>query len=195
MRELVWILDSSNFTDTGGSTGTVTLANGATANDIITIISFASVNTSTGTYNSFSRNSATLSNVGSYTASGFTLVSGNELLFLNGTVINAQDYNISGQTISFVNSVSGDLQIIQWTNNNLGVPNGTPSNTDTYTTIGQALYPFTFNPLAFNLYNNGVLLLETVDFSVTTGSYTFAPNAHEVNEVVMCCYFSSDRIV
>jgi len=167
-------LDSSNFTDTGGSTGTVTLTTGATANDIITIISFASVNTSTGTYNSFSRNSATLSNVGSYTASGFTLVSGNELLFLNGTVINAQDYNIFGQTISFVNAVSGDLQIIQWTDNNLGVPNGTPSNTDTYTTIGQALYPFTFNPLAFNLYNNGVLLLETVDFSVTTGSYTLA---------------------
>jgi hypothetical protein len=168
------LLDTSQYTDTGGSTGTVTLSTGAVVNDIVTIISFASVNSSTGTYNSFSRNSATLSNVGSYTASGFTLVSGNELLFLNGTVINAQDYNISGQTISFVNSVSGDLQILQWTNNNLGVPNGTPSNTDVYTTIGQSLYPFTFNPLAFNLYNNGILLLETVDYSVTTGSYTLA---------------------
>jgi len=168
------LLDTSEYTDTSGSTGTVTLNVGANASDIITIISFASVSTSTGTYNSFSRNSATLSNTGSYTASGFTLVSGNELLFLNGTVVNAQDYNISGQTISFVNAVSGDLQIIQWTNNNLGVPNGTPSNTDIYTTIGQTLYPFTFNPLSFNLYNNGVLLLETVDYSVTTGSYTLA---------------------
>jgi hypothetical protein len=168
------LLDTSQYTDTGGSTGTITLSTGAVVNDIVTIISFASVNLSTGTYNSFSRNSATLSNVGSYTASGFTLVSGNELLFLNGTVINAQDYNISGQTISFVNSVSGDLQILQWTNNNLGVPNGTPSNTDVYTTIGQSLYPFTFNPNAFNLYNNGILLLETVDYSVTTGSYTLA---------------------
>lgn len=167
-------LDPGEFTDTVGSTGTVTLSIGANAGDIITIISFASVNTTTGTYNSFSINSATLSNVGSYTASGFTLVSGNELLFLNGTVINAQDYNISGQTISFVNSVSGDFQILQWTDNNQGQPNGNPSNTDTYTTIGQSLYPFTFNPLAFNLYNNGVLLLETVDYSVTTGSYTLA---------------------
>ena len=169
------LLDPSEYTDTGGSTGTVTLATGANLNDIITIISMASISASTSTtYNSFSRNSATLNNDGSYTASGFTLVSGNELLFLNGTVINAQDYNISGQTISFVNAVSGDLQIIQWTNNNQGQPNGNPSNTDTYTIIGQSLYPFVFNPLAFNLYNNGVLLLETVDYSVTTGSYTLA---------------------
>jgi len=169
------LLDTSEYTDTNGSTGTVTLTTGAIINDIITIISMASVSASTSTtYNSFSRNSATLSNVGFYTASGFTLVSGNELLFLNGTVINAQDYNISGQTISFVNAVSGDLQIIQWTNNNQGQPNGNPSNVDIYTIIGQATYTFTFNPLAFNLYNNGVLLLETVDFSVTTGSYTLA---------------------
>ena len=169
------LLDTSQYTDTGGSTGTVTLAVGAHLNDIVTIISMASITVATSTtYNSFSRNSATLSNVGSYTASGFTLVSGNELLFLNGTVINAQDYNIVGQTISFVNSVSGDLQIIQWTNNNQGHPNGNPSNIDTYTIIGQALYSFTYNPNAFNLYNNGVLLLETVDYSVTTGSYTLA---------------------
>jgi len=168
------LLNPSEYTDTSGSTGTVTLATGANLNDIVTIISFASVGGS-GTYNSFSRNTATLSNVGSYTASGFTLVSGNELLFLNGTVINAQDYNISGQTISFVNAVSGDLEIIQWTNNNLGVPNGTPANVDIYTTVGQSLYPFTFNPLAFNLYNNGVLLLETVDYTVAGGtSYTLA---------------------
>ena len=175
------LLDTNQYTDTGGSTGTVTLSIGANLNDIITVISFASVNVSTSaTYNSFSRNSATLSNVGSYTASGFTLVSGNELLFLNGTVINAQDYNISGQTISFVNAVSGDLQIIQWVDNNQGQPNGNPTNTDTYTVSGQSLYPFTFNPLAFNLYNNGVLLLETVDYSVTTGSYTLAqtPNSN-----------------
>jgi len=168
------LLNPSEYTDTSGSTGTVTLATGAVVNDIVTIISFASVGGS-GTYNSYSRNSASLSNVGSYTASGFTLVSGNELLFLNGTVINAQDYNISGQTISFVNAVSGDLEVIQWTNNNLGVPNGTPQNVDIYTTVGQTLYPFTFNPLAFNLYNNGVLLLETVDYTVAGGSsYTLA---------------------
>ena len=168
------LLNTSEYTDTNGSTGNVTLGTGAIVNDIVTIISMASVNTSTGTYNSFSRNSATLSAQGSYTASGFTLINGNELLFLNGTVVNAQDYNISGQTISFVNAVTGNLQVIQWTNNNLGVPNGSPSNTDVYTTVGQSLYPFSYDPNAFNLYNNGALLLETVDYTVTSGSYTLA---------------------
>ena len=243
------LLDTSQYTDTGGSTGTVTLSIGANLNDIVTIISFASISslslvttsatgtgttatlgfatlayvpftigqsitvsginptgyngthtvtacstssvsfasTTTGaqtvsgvivpsntTYNSFSRNSATLSNQGNYTASGFTLVSGTELLFLNGTVINAQDYNIAGQVISFTNNVSGDLQIIQWSANNLGVNNGDPSNTDTYTIIGQATYSFSNNPNAFNLYNNGVLLLETQDYTITTSNYTLA---------------------
>ena len=164
-------LDTSDFTDASGS---VTLTTGATSGDTVTVISFASVNSSSVTYNSFSRNSATLSNQATYTASGFTLVSGNELLFLNGTVINAQDYNISGQNINFVNSVSGDLQVVQWTNNNLGVANGTPVNIDAYTVAGQSIYPFTYNPNAFNLWNNGALLLETVDYTVATGTYTLS---------------------
>jgi len=165
------LLDTTEYTD---ATSTVTLGTGAHASDIITIISFASVNSSSVTYNSFTRNTVSLSNQASYTASGFTLYSGNELLFLNGTVVNAQDYNISGQVITFVTAVSGDLQVIQWTNNNLGVPNGTPVNVDVYTIVGQSTYSFTFDPNAFNLWNNGALLLETVDYSVTTGTYTLA---------------------
>jgi hypothetical protein len=165
------LLDTTEYTDASGS---VTLGTGAIASDIITIISFASVNSSSVTYNSFSRNTVTLTDQATYTASGFTLVSGNELLFLNGTVVNAQDYNISGQDITFATAVSGDMQVIQWANNNLGVPNGTPVNVDIYTTVGQATYPFAFDPNAFNLWNNGALLLETVDYSVTTGYYTLA---------------------
>ena len=126
------------------------------------------------TYKSFSRNSATLSNQGSYTASGFTLVSGNEILYLNGTVVNAQDYNIVGQDINFVNACTGDLQIVQWSNNNLGVPNGTPVNIDAFTIAGQATYPFTYDINAVNIWNNGALLLETVDYGVATGSYTLS---------------------
>ena len=163
--------NTSQYTDNASN---VTFGTGVTAGNIVTIISFASVTSTPSTYNSFTRNSVTLSNQSNYTASGFTLVSGNELLFLNGTVVNAQDYNITGQVISFVNNATGNLEVIQWTNNNLGVPNGNPINTDIYTTIGQALYPFNFDPNAFNLYDNGVLLLETVDYSVTTGSYTLA---------------------
>ena len=165
------LYNTSEYTDGSSS---VTLGTGAVGGDIITIISFASVNSSSVTYNSFTRNSATLTNQATYTASGFTLVNGTELLFLNGTVVNAQDYSISGQDIIFNNVATGNLQIIQWTANNLGVPNGTPVNVDTYTTVGQAAYPFTFDPNAFNLWNNGALLLETVDYTVSTNLYTLA---------------------
>ena len=168
------LLDSSQYTDTAGSTGNVTLAIGANSGDVVTIIAFRSVNSSTGVYASFSRNSDTLSNQATYTASGFTLNDGFELLFLNGTVLNAQDYNLSGQTINFIQNVSGDLQVIQWTPNNLGVANGTPVNVDTYTVIGQTIYPFNFNSQAFNLYNNGVLLLQGTDYTTGTGTYTLS---------------------
>ena len=251
------LLDISQYTDGSSS---VTLATGATANDIITIISFASIssrvlvtsgasgngstatltfaalpqppytvgqsitvagvtpsgyngtytvtacndtsvsysNSTTGglsvagtivatnpSYKSFTRNSVTLNNQLNYTASGFTLYSGNELLFLNGTVVNAQDYTISDQTISFYSAATGDLQVIQWSDNNLGVPNGNPVNADIYTTIGQATYSFNMNPLAFNLWNNGALLLETVDYSVTSGTYTLAQTPTSVLNVLV----------
>ena len=164
-------LNSSQWTD---GSSQITLAIGANLNDVVTIISMASVAVATSTsYNSFTINSATLSSQANYTASGW-LVSGNELIFLNGTVVNAQDYNIVGQVISFNTAVSGDMQVIQWANNNQSQPNGHPQNFNTYTVIGQTIYPFTYDPNAFNLYNNGVLLLETVDFTVTTGSFTLS---------------------
>jgi hypothetical protein len=165
------LLNPSEYTD---AASTVTLGTGAIVGDIITIVSFASVNTSSVTYNSFTRNSAVLTNQATYTASGFTLINGYELLFLNGTVINAQDYNISGQDITFVNACTGDLQIIQWTANNLGVPNGTPVNIDAFTIAGQSIYPFTYDVNAINIWNNGALLLTTVDYSVATGTYTLS---------------------
>jgi hypothetical protein len=166
------LLDTTEYTDTAGTTGTVTLFTGANAGDVITIIAFKSVNSSSGVYASFTRNTATLSNQASYTASGFTFNDGYELLFLNGTIVNAQDYNLSGQDLTFIQNVSGDLQVIQWSQNNLGVANGTPVNVDTYTVIGQTIYPFSFNSQAFNLYNNGVLLLQGTDYTTGTGTYT-----------------------
>lgn len=165
-------LQPSLYTDTGGTTGTVTLANAAIAGDFIAIISFKSVNQTTGVYASFTLNQATLTNQGSYTASGFTINDGYELLFINGTIINSQDYNLSGQTITFTDNVSGILEVYQWTSNNLGVANGTPVNVDAFTIIGQTIYPFSYNSLAFNLYSNGVHLRESVDFTTGTGTYT-----------------------
>ena len=178
------LLDESEYTDTGGSTGTVTLSVGATSGDILTITSFKSINSSTGVYASFSRNSATLTNQATYTASGFTLNTGYELLFLNGTVVNAQDYDISGQDITFIGNTTGDLQVIQWTPNNLGVANGTPVNIDAFTVVGQTIYPFTYDANAFNLYSNGVLFLQGTDYTTATGTYTLS-NTPATNTTIM----------
>jgi len=180
------LLDTSEYTDTGGSTGTVTFATGRTAGDIITIISVKSVNSSTGVYASFTRNSATLTNASSYTASGFTLNSGYELLFLNGTVVNDQDYDIVGQDITnFPSVVTGDLQIIQWTANNLGTPNGTPVNIVTNTVIGQTIYPFSYTASSFNLYQNGVLLKQGTDYTTGTGTYTLAVSPDTIQNILV----------
>jgi hypothetical protein len=106
------------------------------------------------------------------------------LLFLNGTLVTAQDYNVSGQTITFIDNTTGTLEIITWSVNNLGVANGTPVNIDAFTVIGQTIYPFSYNSLAFNLYSNGVSYREGTDYTTATGTYTLT-TAPLVNTIIM----------
>jgi hypothetical protein len=136
-------------------------------------------------YASFTRNFATLTNQSTYTASGFTLYDGYELLFLNGTVVNSQDYNIVGQDIIFIGETNGDLQVIQWSANNLGVPNGTPVNVDTFTIIGQTIYPFSFDVNAFNLYNNGLLQKQGTDYTTSTGTFTLTTSPTSISNILV----------
>lgn len=179
------LFDTTEYTDTGGATGTVTLATGCIAGDRVAIISFRSVNSTTGVYASFTRNLVTLTNQATYTASGFTLNNGYELLFLNGTVVNSQDYDISGQDINFIDNATGLLQVIQWSPNNLGVANGTPVNIDAYTIIGQTIYPFNYDSNAVNIYNNGVKLIQGTDFTTSTGTYTLAITPDTINNILV----------
>ena len=177
------LCQTSEYTDAAGG---VTFGTGVVLDNIITVISFRSTNSATGSYASFSRNSATLTAAGSYTASGFTLTSGYELLFLNGTVVNEQDYDIIGQTITnFPDAATGQLEIIQWTANNLGVPNGTPVNEVIQTVIGQVTYPFSFTSGGFNLYQNGVLLMLDTDFTTESGAYTLTNSPDTVSNVIL----------
>ena len=177
------LCQTSEYTDAAGG---VTFGTGVVLDNIITIISFRSTNSATGSYASFSRNSATLTAAGSYTASGFTITSGYELLFLNGTVVNEQDYDIIGQTITnFPDAATGQLEIIQWTANNLGVPNGTPVNEVIQTVIGQVTYPFSFTSGGFNLYQNGVLLKLDTDFTTESGAYTLTNSPDTVSNVIL----------
>jgi hypothetical protein len=168
------LLDNSEFTDTGGATGTVTLANPASAGDQVFIVSFRSNNSTTGNYASFSRNVIDVTNASEIDCTGlFTLTSGYELIFVNGTVLNEQDYNIVGEVISdFPSPVTGRVVVYQWTPNNLGTPNGNPVNIAFNTIVNQASYLFNYDPNAFNLYQNGVHLKQGTDFTTGTGVYT-----------------------
>jgi hypothetical protein len=177
------LCQTSEYTDAAGG---VTFGTGRVLNNIITVMSMRSTSSSTGSYVSFSRNSATLDHQAAYTVSGFTLVSGFELLFLNGTVVNDQDYDIVGQTINnFPDQATGQLEIIQWTANNLGLPSGSVVNVLINTIISQSTYPFSFVPDAFNLYGNGVLLKYGTDFTTVPGAYTLTNTPTTVNNVLL----------
>jgi hypothetical protein len=133
------------------------------------------VSGSSTVYASFTRNYVTLTNASFYTASGFTINSGFENLFLNGLSLTDQDFDLIGQTLqTFPNVVTGELLVLQWEPNNLGVPNGSPVNVSINTTVGQPTYSFSLDPNAFNLYMNGTLLDSGSDYTTATNQYTLA---------------------
>ena len=245
------LLNESDYTDTGGSTGTVTLATGATTGDNITIISMRAISTSafydnthlqvasvasnvvtwntanmpynainigakltfsntgsptqytvtnvdyttaeitfsapvtasagssiytyrasSSSYPVFTRYSDLVENAANYTPALWNFNTGFELPFINGTAINAYDYNLAGNTYTSIpNIFSGDLDIIQFTGNNLTTPTGNYLNVVTYTVNGQTNYSFTSILDAFNLFMNGALLVNGTDYTSTTGAY------------------------
>ena len=165
------LLDISEYTD---ATGSVTLTVGATVGDTITIISMRSYNATSGYYASFTRNSATVTNISSYTPSP-AITSGYELLFINGTILNDQDYDFVGTDIgNFPSNMTGLFTWIEWSANNLGLPNGNPANVIAYTTIGQSTYAFSYDASAFDLFSNGIQLLQGTDFTTSTGTYSLS---------------------
>ena len=66
------------------------------------------------------------------------------------------------------------MTMIQFGQNNLGTPIGTPVNVTAYTVSGQAIYSYTYDATAFDLYANGVLMIQGSDYTTATGNYTFA---------------------
>ena len=138
------------------------------------------------TYPSFSRWTTTLSSATSYTPTTFQIISGSELLFLNGTVVNDQDYDLSSNTISnFPATASGNLTIIQWSPNNQGVPNGLPAAISTFTSNGTSVYNFSYTPAYFELFGNGAYFRQGTDYTTATGSYTLVPTPDNSTTVLV----------
>ena len=224
------LVDTSEYTDAGGSTGTVTFSSGRTLNDKITVISFRSyhlatagafvvgktytivsvgstnftligaasntvgvvftatgVGTGTGTasniYNSFSRFTQSVTAASTITPTT-PITSGFEYLFFNGTAMLDPDYDIdvNGNIINIPANMTGVVTVIQWTANNLSIPNGNPYTVLSNTISGQTNYSFGLTPYAFNLYENGVFIVNgtttttttNYDYTTVTGGYTLS---------------------
>lgn len=184
--QLIQSGDILTFSNTGTPTQyTVSSINYATKQIVFTTTFTATAGNSVyryralgSTYRSFSRWDVSLSSASSYTPTQFQVVSGAELLFLNGTVVNDQDYDLVSNTINnFPSTATGNLTIIQFAHNNLGVPNGSPSMISTYTVNGQSVYTFSYDVNAFELYENGCLAVPGAgnDYTTATGTYTLNP--------------------
>ncbi len=138
------------------------------------------------TYRSFSRWTATLTAASSYTPTTFQLVSGSELLFLNGTVVNDQDYDLVGNTVNnFPSTATGNFTVIQWNANLQGVPNGLPTAVTTYTISGTPIYSYSYTAAYFDLYANGCLYVQGSDYTTATGTYTLVPTPNNNTTVLV----------
>jgi len=75
--------------------------------------------------------------------------------------------------------------MIEWTANNLSVPNGTPVNIVINTTVGQTTYSFSYTAASFNLFMNGILLLQGTDYTTGTGNYTLSNTPTTISNVMV----------
>jgi hypothetical protein len=58
------------------------------------------------------------------------------------------------------------------------------SNILVFTIVGQTVYTYSYDANAFNLYSNGVILLQGTDYTTATGTYILA-NTPDTTSTVM----------
>ena len=144
-------------------TATIT---GATAG--LTIYRFRASGT---TYRPFSRYTVSFASTSTYTPTEWAVNSGFEEIFVNGSQFNEIDYDITaGALTGFPSAITGNFTLIQWNQNNFGVPCSNIINTITYSQASQLAYPFNSNPLAMEVYANGVLLAKGAGYDYTATS-------------------------
>ena len=122
-------------------------------------------------YVPFSRYTTSLSAISTYTPTTWAVENGFEQIFLNGSAFNEIDYDISGPTFTgFPSSVTGNFTVIQWSQNNFGVPCSNIVNTVTYSVAGALAYTYASNPLSMEIYANGALLAKGSGYDYTATS-------------------------
>jgi hypothetical protein len=131
---------------------------------------------STGmSYRPFSRWEVSLSAATSYTPTTWAFDSGYEKLYLNGCGFNDQDYDlVSGALTNFPATLTGLVTIIQFNDSNQTVPIGNMTSTAINEIVGQTVYNYNYDQNAFELYNNGALMIPTSDYTMGTGIYTLS---------------------
>jgi len=181
--QLINVGDELSFTNTGTvTTFTVSGVNyttkvisfsdtlsGATAGLPIFVFRAESAN-----YPPFSRWTVNFSATTSYTPTTFLMNSGFEQIYVNGSQFNEIDYNLADNLLDgFPSAVTGTVDIIQFSANNLGVPCSNITNTVAYSVAGSTIYIFSSNPLAMEVYANGVLLIKGSTFDYTATNVNF----------------------
>jgi len=125
-------------------------------------------------YAPFTRYDQTVSATTSFTPSIYSVNNGFESIYVNGIQFSDIDYNITGPAIDgFPGPLTGNLTVLMWTPNNLGVPASNIANTVAYTTSGQTTYPFPSNPLSMEVYANGALLSKGTGYDYTASASNF----------------------
>jgi hypothetical protein len=123
------------------------------------------------TYRPWSRYTQAITAVSSLTPTTWAVNNGYEEIFVNGSGFNEIDYDIvSGTVTGFPAAVTGNFTVIQWNQNNLGVPCSNIVNTVTYSVAGALAYTYSSNPLAMEIYANGVLLAKGSGYDYTATS-------------------------
>jgi len=124
-------------------------------------------------YAPFTRYEQSVSEITTFTPTTYSVNNGFESIYVNGAQISEVDYNITDGTIDgFPAHVNGNLDIIMWMPNNLGVPASNIANNVIYSTTGLYTYIFSNNPLSMAIYANGALLTNGSDFTATSTGYT-----------------------
>ena len=125
-------------------------------------------------YRPFSRYTYDLVNASSIDPSNVTVRNGFESIYVNGSQFNEIDYDLFGNAITgFPANVTGKMTLIVYAENNLGIPASNVTNTVAYSVAGALTYPFSSNPLALEIYANGVLLAQGsgLDYTASTSNY------------------------